>query len=245
MSSNCHIRETQRWATGTAILRSGWKGLYIFAALLPASAASASDDGQIWLASSAVVRLGEKWRLSADSVARFSDDRDGLYEVEMNLLLGYRIAEKVTLWAGYTHNPTYNAGDFAVMEHRGRQQVTFDNVAKIGRGRLSARLRTEERWRDGVDGTAFRVRPYVNYSLPLGRNSRSALVLSHESFFDLNKSNFQRVRGEERMRNLVAVTTPLTKKIAVEIGYLHQHGFRPGADDSNDHVASLSLAASF
>ncbi|BBD96503.1 DUF2490 domain-containing protein [Sphingobium amiense] len=226
-------------------MRTGWKYLSPLIALLPVTAARASEDSQIWLTSAAVVRLSDKWRVSGESVARFSDDRDGLYEIEVNLLLGYRVADKVTLWAGYTHDPNYDGGNFAVMEHRGRQQVTFDNIVRIGPGRLSARLRTEERWRDGVDGTAWRVRPYVKYSLPLDKSGRTALVLSHESFIDLNRSNFQRVRGEERMRNLVAITTPLSKRIAVEIGYLHQHGFRPGAPDSNDHVASLALAASF
>jgi hypothetical protein len=47
------------------------------------------------------------------------------------------------------------------------------------------------------------------------------------------------------MRNLIAITTPLAKNVNAEIGYLHQHGFRPDADDSNDNVASLSLSFSF
>ena len=35
----------------------------------------------------------------------------------------------MTLWAGYTHNPQYAAGDFTMMEHRAREQVTFDGFA--------------------------------------------------------------------------------------------------------------------
>ncbi|MEC3909850.1 DUF2490 domain-containing protein [Sphingobium sp. CR2-8] len=208
-------------------------------------AAHASDDEQLWTTASATVKLGDHWRLSQEVVARFSDDRHGLYEIESNTLVGYKLSKAVTVWAGYTHDPQYDGGDFTVMEHRGRQQVTFDNIAKIGRATLSARMRIEERWRDGVDGTAWRVRPYVKLVLPLREGSKTALVLSHESFFDLNKTNFQRVQGEERMRNLIAITTPVAKNVNAEIGYLHQHGFRPGADDSNDHVASFSLSFSF
>src|SRR3546814_20429229 len=84
------------------------------------------------------------------------------------------------------------------MEHRGRQQVTFDNIVKVGPGQLSARLRLEERWREGIDGTAWRLRPYVKSVLPFREGGKTALLLSHESFIDLNTPNFQRVQGEGR-----------------------------------------------
>lgn len=226
-------------------MRIFMNGIVALAAVAAATPARASDDEQIWIASTATVKLSEKWRFSQEVVTRFSDDRDGLYEVEMNSLIGYKVADKITVWAGYTHDPNYNGGRFAVMEHRGRQQVTLDNILKIGPGQLSARLRMEERWREGISGTAYRVRPYVKYVLPLRRGSRTALVLSHESFIDLNSTNFQRVRGEERMRNAVAITTPLAKNVTAEFGYLNQHGFVPNATDSNDHTATVSLGFNF
>lgn len=214
----------------------------LWAAMTPAHA---SEDEQLWTTANATVKLGDHWRLSQEIVARFSDDRQGLYEIESNTLVGYKLSKVVTIWAGYTHDPQYAGGDFTVMEHRGRQQVTFDNIAKIGRVSISARMRMEERWREGVDGTAWRLRPYVKLVMPFQEGGKTALILSHESFFDLNKTNFQRVQGEERMRNLIAITTPVAKNVNAEIGYLHQHGFRRHADDSNDHVASFALSFSF
>lgn len=219
--------------------------LSLIATLALPAAAHASEDEQLWTTASATVKLSDHWRLSQEIVARFSDDRKGLYEVESNTLVGYKLSKAVTVWAGYTHDPQYAGGDFTVMEHRGRQQVTFDNIAKIGRVSISARMRMEERWREGVDGTAWRLRPYVKLVMPFREGGKTALVLSHESCFDLNKTNFQRVQGEERMRNLIAITTPVAKNVNAEIGYLHQHGFRPDADDSNDNVASVSLSFSF
>ncbi|GLV22267.1 hypothetical protein TomMM35A_21170 [Sphingobium sp. TomMM35A] len=227
------------------MMRPTLKLLTASLALAVPSLAHATEDDQLWTGVSATVKLSDKWRLSQEVIARFSEDRDGLYEVEMNSLLGYKVTKNVTVWAGYTHDPNYNAGEFAVMEHRGRQQVTFDNIVKIGPGQLSARLRLEERWREGVDGTAWRFRPYVKYVLPFKEGGKTALVLSHESFIDLNTTNFQRVEGEERMRNLIAITTPITKNVNAEIGYLHQHGFRPNAEDANDNVASFALSFSF
>ena len=219
--------------------------LCLFALMALPATAHASEDEQLWTTTSATVKLSDHWRLQQEIVARFSNDRDGLYEVESNTLVGYKLNKQVTVWAGYTHDPQYDGGDFTVMEHRVREQVTVDNILKLGPVSVSARMRMEQRWREGIDGTAWRLRPYVKLTMPFKEGGKTALILSHESFIDLNKTNFQRVQGEERMRNLIAITTPLAKNVNAEIGYLHQHGFRPDADDSNDNVASLSLSFSF
>jgi hypothetical protein len=207
-------------------------------------AAQARDDRQIWLTGTATVDLGKKWRLSEEAIGRWSDNRKGLYEIENNLLLGYRLTNAVTVWAGYTHDPLYTGGHFTVMEHRAREQLTADNIVKLGPGKFSVRVRLEQRWREGMDGTAWRFRPFIRYAVPLGKGGTS-LQLSHESFIDLNATRFQQVHGEERMRNLVAVRTPLSKKINLEVGYLNQYGFVPGGEDNDDHVASLTLNFSF
>ncbi|HZF46877.1 MAG TPA: DUF2490 domain-containing protein, partial [Sphingomonadaceae bacterium] len=196
---------------------------------LPATA-HASEDEQLWTTTSATVKLSDHWRLQQEIVARFSNDRDGLYEIESNTLVGYKLNKQVTVWAGYTHDPQYDGGDFTVMEHRVREQVTVDNILKLGPVSVSARMRMEQRWREGIDGTAWRLRPYVKLTMPFKEGGKTALILSHESFIDLNKTNFQRIQGEERMRNMIAITTPLAKNVNAEIGYLHQHGFRPDAD---------------
>lgn len=215
------------------------------AAIALPSSGQARDDAQLWTTGSATIRLSDNLRLSQEVTARFSDNRDGLYEIESNTLLGYRVSPKVTIWAGYTHDPNYSAGHFTVMEHRAREQVTVDNFAKIGRGSLSGRVRLEQRWREGVDGTGWRVRPYVKYSLPFREGHKTALVLSHESFVNLNNTPFQQTDGLDRMRNLIAVSTPVAKNISAEIGYLNQHAFVRGGPDTNDHVASFTLSFSF
>jgi len=209
-----------------------------------AGPARATDDEQLWTTASATVKLADKWRLSQEVVARFSDTRKGLYEIESNTLLGYKVTDTVTLWAGYTHDPQYAAGDFTVMERRAREQITVDNFAKIGRGKLSGRLRMEQRWRENIDGTGWRARPYVKFSLPLREGSKTALVLSNETFINLNTTSFQRTEGLDRMRNLIAINTPLTKAISLEAGYLNQHGFVRDGEDTSDHVASVSLGLS-
>jgi hypothetical protein len=205
-----------------------------------ATPAFAKSDEQVWTNFNVTAKLSDRWRLSEEVTVRFSDKRKGLYELESNTLLGYRLSKVVTLWAGYTHNPQYAAGDFTVMEHRAREQVTFDGFARLGNGKLNGRIRLEQRWRNGVDGTGWRVRPYLKYSLPIA--GKTALNLSSEPFFNLNSTPFQKKTGLDRMRNLISISTPLTKTLTGEAGYMNQHGFVRGGPDTSDNVAYFGLA---
>ena len=213
--------------------------------LSAATAARAGDDGQLWTGTAATVKLDDRWRLSQDLTARFSDNRNGLYEIESNTLIGYRFGKSATLWAGYTHDPLYAEGRHTTTEHRAREQLTIDNIATLGPGRISVRLRTEQRWRDNADGTGWRVRPFVRYTIPFRNGGKTALTLTSEPFFNLNTTAFQRERGLDRVRNMVAITMPLFAHATAEIGYLNQHGFVRHGADTSDHVASLSVNFAF
>jgi hypothetical protein len=220
--------------TGLALMLAG--------ASIAAPAQAAKSDSQVWANGSVTANLSEHWRLQEELTGRFSDNRNGLYEIESNTLLGYRLNKMITVWAGYTHDPQYSGGDFTVMEHRAREQVTFDGLARIGTGKLSARLRLEERWREGVDGTGWRLRPYLKYSLPI--LGKTAINVSTEPFFNLNTAAFQRQSGLDRVRNLVTVSTPLTKNLTGEAGYMNQHGFVRDGPDTSDNVAYFGLSLS-
>jgi hypothetical protein len=212
------------------------------AGLVPSTGAHASHDSQVWTTQVVNVKFADKWRLQEEVVERFSDSRHGLYEIESNTLLGYRLNKVTTLWGGYTHDPQYSGGHFTVTEQRLREQVTFDGFAKLGPGKLSARLRVEQRWRDGIGGTGWRLRPFLKYSVPV--HGKTSLNLSTEPVVDLNTTGFQRTPGLDRVRNLISISTPLAKSLTGEAGYLNQHGFVRGGEDSSDHVAYFAVSLS-
>jgi hypothetical protein len=214
----------------------------VAAGFAAASPAIANDDSQVWGTLNASVALPSGLKLQNETVVRSGDAR-GLYEVEDNLMLGYQADPHVTLWLGYTHDPQYLHGAFNVMERRFRQQVSLDNIARIGPATLSGRLRLEERWRQGQAGTGWRFRPGVRATLPL--IGKAKLQLNHESFINLNTTGFQRTEGYDRMRNWASVVVPLNKRINAEVGYLNQHGFVRGGPDTSDNVLTLGLSASF
>jgi len=212
---------------------------FLASLFMPATAAWASSDSQVWTTAGWNAKLDDHWRVTQEFVGRFSDNKNGLYEIEISSLVGYRISKKVTLWAGYVHDPLYSDGDHTTTEHRAREQVTFDNLAHLGSGTLNARMRLETRWRDGVDGTAWRLRPYVKYALPL--KGKVALNLSNETFFNLNSTSFQGTNGFDRMRNLITISGPLSKHLTGEVGYMNQYTFVRNAEDTSDNIAYFAI----
>lgn len=213
-------------------------------ALVAAAAATPAlaDDTQAWGTLTVQAGLGGPLRASSETVLRTSDAK-GFYELEQNLMVGYKANKHVTYWLGYTFNPQYSYGSFTTTENRFRQQVNVDNFAKIGPVNVSGRVRLEERWRDGVAGTGWRLRPYVKFSLPV--QGKTSLNLTHESFINLNTTTFQKVDGYDRWRTGLSVSTPLAKNVSLDVGYLNQHGFVRNGPDTDDHVATLGLSASF
>lgn len=208
--------------------------------------AAARDDTQYWPSTLVNVALGDDIKASEEVIVRLSDTR-GLYEVESNLMVGRKLGKHFTAWIGYTHDPLYLHGHFIVMEHRAREQLSFDNILALGRLGLSGRLRLEERWREGGIGTGVRLRPFVKASIPVGPGGTSSLVATHESFIDFNTTAFQAPPGFERMRNFVGIDTPLVRHIIVEGGYLNQYapkkeGHPIGTDD---HAVMIGLIANF
>lgn len=223
--------------TGAFLLAS----LGVLASGMPARA---EDDSQQWLTVSARGEIAPKLSLQTETIARFSDDRGGLYQLQGIALLGYTVAEGITVWGGYVQSHEYADGGLAV-ERRAREQLTFDNFVKVGRASLSARFRLEQRWRDAVDGTAWRARPYLRASVPLGGKTSPNLLLSTEVFLNLNQVPFQTTGGLDRSRTAAALSFPLSDGVRFDAGYLNQHRFVRNGPDVDEHALTAALAFTF
>ena len=223
-------------------MRSTFFPLALAATVLTAAPAAASEDTQYWQTVSVGVALPDNFRISNEVIRRSSDAR-GLYELQNNFMVGKRLGKVVTVWLGYTFSPQYNHGTFRVREHRFRQQVNFDNFAKVGKVKLSGRVRVEERWREGQSGTGWRLRTQIKAAVPVA--GKVTVSGSSEAFFNLSNTSFQTDDGLARMRNAIVLTLPLNKKINFDIGYLNQRGFVTNAADTTDHVLTAGLSASF
>ena len=75
--------------------------LIVASIVTPQAAMAAKQDSQLWTTGSATLKLSDRWRVSQELVGRFSDNRNGLYEIESNTMLGYKLNKVVTIWGGY------------------------------------------------------------------------------------------------------------------------------------------------
>jgi hypothetical protein len=210
--------------------------------LLSAAPASAGDsDAQLWLQTTASLPVAEESELTIEAVTRFGEDDGGLFTVQGGGWLETAIAKGVKLGIGYRHVQSYAGGNATSNEDRARQQISVA-LGRLGGGRLSGRLRLEQRWRSDGDDMGLRLRPQVKFALPLRAESGAALVLHHESFVELNDTDWGQDAGYRRMRNFIGFELPVAGGISAELGYLNQHDFGRGGPDATAHAASLALS---
>jgi len=214
----------------------------LFAAACGLATPALADDTQYWQTVTVNVALPDNFKIQNETVLRTSDAK-GFYEVENNFMVGKKVSKVTTLWLGYTFDPQYSHGTFTRREHRFRQQINFDGFAVVGKVKFSGRVRLEERWREGLPGTAWRLRPQVKASVPL--TGKVTLTVASEPFFNLNNTGFQTADGLDRMRNSISIGVPLSKRVSLDFGYLNQHGFVSGGPDTDDHVLTTGISASF
>ncbi len=207
--------------------------------------AQTDTDSQVWTTVEASTALDDGVKLTLEAIGRFGDDAGGLYELEFGGWLGFDAGDGVTISTGYVRVPGYAHGELSKMEDRPRQQISFPLGGFAG-GKLSGRVRLEERLRRDGDDIGLRLRPQIKYTLPLGTGSKTALVLSHESFIQVNDTDWGQASGYARMRNAIGVKTPLNKVVSVELGYLNQYDFGlHGARDKMAHAATVALSLGF
>jgi hypothetical protein len=215
----------------------------VAAVVLPAPARAQEIDTQLWSTTTASFDLGNDLTFIGQFVARFSDDADGVSELQYQGDLELELREGLRVGGGYSYVPRYDQGDLTTREHRIRQQVSA-RLGSLAGGRVEGRLRLEQRWRDDGDDTALRLRPRVTWTRPIGPNDL-ALRLSHESFIFLNDTDWAGEAGYNRMRNQASLRRKLGSSATGELGYLNQYDLQPGRRDRMAHVLTLGLSFDF
>lgn len=203
-----------------------------------AAAPAIASDPQAWLDSGASIRLAPKLSANLTAIARFGDAAGGLYETEFGGGLGYDLGNGWTAAVGYVRVPGYRDGHATHVEDRPSEQVGF-RLFRLGGASIGGRVRLEQRLRDDGNGTGWRLRPQIKLLLPLHPGSPIALVASHESFIQLNHTDWGQLAGYSRMRNTIGLRTTLLPHVAIEADYINQHDF--GLHDARDTTANVGV----
>lgn len=215
--------------------------LPLILATFAAPAAAQDRDTQLWSQTGVTVRAGE-FDLGAHFIARASDAADGIYQIQFGVDAERELSAGITGGVGYSYVPSYDQGSPTTREHRIRQQVSVP-LAKVAGGKVGGRLRLEQRWRDDGEDTKFRLRPRVTWTRPIGPDALEVRLL-HESFLNLNDTDWGDEARYDRMRHQVALRRDIGPGLKAEIGYLNQYIFQGERPDEMDHALTFSISLS-
>lgn len=215
--------------------------LPLFLAAFAAPAAAQDQDAQLWTQTGATVTAGE-FELGAHFIARASDAAGGIYQIQFGADVEREIGGDVTAGVGYSYVPSYDQGRLTTREHRIRQQVSAP-LASVAGGKVAGRLRLEQRWRDDGEDLKFRLRPRIAWTRPIGPEGLAVRLL-HESFLNLNDTDWGDEARYDRVRHQVAVRRDLAAGVKAELGYLNQYIFQGERPDEMDHALTFSISLS-
>ncbi len=208
-----------------------------------ASPALAQDqDQQLWVKLAAGTDLSDTTDLGFEINQRFGNDGGGVIESQYLAKIGVDIGGGFKLTGGINRVVGVSDGRVDNTEWRPRQEIGFPS-AKIGSGELGGRIRLEQRFRSDGDDVGHRLRPEITYTLPLTETLE--LEVGHESYFNLNTTDFGQRSGHERMRNFAALGFPVARNVSASVGYLNQYRFNRGARDRMEHALTTGLSLNF
>lgn len=208
---------------------------------IPTPLHAAEEDGNVWLGQFATINAGEDIYVRLEAQERFTNDAERLGQLLLRSLVGYRISKGVNIGAGYAFVLTDPVGPVKLNEHRFYQELNLRLLTTGGRTTLDSRTRLEQRTFEERDGTAWRLRQFVQLRVPVSEDNR--IVAYTEPFVDLDAGPVQR-GGLSVWRNFVGVSIPLAKGVEVVPGYLNQHVWRDGPNRI-DHTANVNLFVTF
>jgi hypothetical protein len=189
--------------------------------------ASAADDFQPWYAAviSGPVAKDSKLLVSLDMHVRFREDGSELDSTLFRPSVGWRVGPKLDLWLGYVDVRVRRAGR-DLREERLWQQANFPLGDWFG-GRVVARTRLEQRFRDGSDA-GWRLRQQVRYSRAFAADKRWSLIVWDELFVNFDATDFGQRSGFDQNRAFVGAGFQPHPRLRIEAGYMNQRIRRPG-----------------
>lgn len=165
-----------------------------------------------------------------DSVTRF----DQLF---IRPSVTYHLNEKWSFTQGYSWNPNFKP---FTNESRIWEQVQLNN--KFPGFNLENRIRLEEIFRKGVDGTPVRGRYRLGVWIPIDKKKLWQFVLWDEFWFYFNSISGGPSNGYDKNWLFAGINRKISENVSLEGGYMFQHinNMSPKSDLLN-HVILVNL----
>lgn len=219
------------------------RAFFAFAAIACAAAPTALAENQIWTSFDLEKKSASNPRLEyqLNTELRYQPDGD-LDTIEIRPGVRYRLSDRFDLSGGYLFASSRREGPDR-REHRLWQQLSYD-LFEAGDWEFSGRTRIEERWREGADGTGYRLRQRFGVSHPVP-GTELQFELNSEAFFSLNDTAWA-PSGFHENRARATVEWEASNGLEWSVGYLNQfrNGTGGSADETNHHIY-IGLSAGF
>lgn len=212
-----------------------------FATFFAAPNASAQNDNQVWTAvfTNGAIEKDSKALLWFDGHARFSEDASRLGVSIIRPGVGYKLSDRVSLWAGYARVVSRADGRANINENRIWQQATY-TIASGDWGVLSGRTRLEQRFLNTGSETGHRVRQFFRWRKPV--SERWTATVWNETFIALNDTDFGARSGFDQNRLFLGMRWRAFNNVSLEGGYLLNNINGATNDPANSNF-SISIIA--
>lgn len=181
-----------------------------------------------------------RWHYWFDAQARYFDVGSGANQWLARPGIGYEISENVTGWVGYARFRARNTAGDVAEEDRFWQQVNW-SAGEWNNGRVSTRVRLEQRSISVGDDTGLVLRFMAKYARPIGATGSTNLIVGIEPFVDLRDTDWGGESGLGQNRVTIAISRRLSERLTIEAGYMNQYIWRDNAENRNNHLGVLNV----
>ena len=212
------------------------------------TSATESDSG-IWTVFSTTDVISKngtatRWHYWFDAQARYVDLGSGANQWLVRPAIGYEIRDGVKVWAGYARFRSRNRAGRVADENRYWQQIDW-RAGQWQGGRITMRVRLEQRSIDIGDDLGVVLRFMTKYVRPLAGDRNKSLIIGLEPFVDLRDTDWGGESGLGQNRIFVGMGWRVNDKLSLEGGYMNQYLWVDRAEDRMNHLAVLTVKARF
>jgi len=232
------------------ILRTALVSTVIAVCYAPMSPAIATEnDPGIWTIFSTTDSFAgdnapSRWHYWFDAQARYFDPGSGANQWLIRPGIGYEIRDGVKVWAGYARFRARNAAGRVADENRYWQQVDWRAGQVLG-GRVTMRVRLEQRSIDLGDDLGVVLRFMTKYVRPISADESTSLIVGLEPFLDLRDTDWGGDAGIGQNRVFIGMGKRVSSKLTLEAGYMNQYIFADSAENRVFHLAVFTIKATF
>jgi hypothetical protein len=189
-----------------------------------------ASDVEAWPSVAVTTGVGERVEIRADGLLQITDALSRVSRELLRVVVVTKLNETTSLGAGYTWTRVGSDDGGRFVEQRAVQQIELRVPA------VALRARLEERRQRFTPGTAVRLRLQGRFDVPLGAGRPRAVVWS-EYFHGLNATRWSGPAGPRLVLSFVGIHVPLTRRTAVEPGYINQTTLTAGRNDTQHALA--------